>query len=203
MNNSNLVITITNNTDKKIYTSFLAPGDSDKGAQQITTDSSTSSWQPPVLQAATNCKCDAGSYSCDPSKTQLTIPIKIDSAGGAKPWSTIYFSYSPGYLGGNDGTFDSIPVNFSWTTTQAQDPQYDLGATYTSCNSNATPYIEYIIIGILFVASIALIVISILLKNKLWIVGLSLLLISIILVIIVMKRGKRTARTPGLEKNFI
>lgn len=183
MAESNLVITITNNTDKKIYTSFLAPGDSDKVvSQRITTDSSTSSWQPPVLQAATNCKCDAGSYSCDPSKTQLTIPIKIDSSGGAKPWSTIYFSGSPGYQGGNDGTFASIPVNFTWTATQGKDPQYSIGATYTSCKSpHRTPYIEYIIIGILFVASIALIVISILLKNKLWIFGVSLLLISIIL----------------------
>lgn len=189
MAESNLVITITNNTDKKIYTSFLAPGDSDKVvSQRITTDSSTSSWQPPVLQAATNCKCDAGSYSCDPSKTQLTIPIKIDSSGGAKPWSTIYFSGSPGYQGGNDGTIDSIPVNHTWDATQSEDPQYSIGTTYTTCNNSMT---SYIIIGILFVASIALIVISILLKNKLWIVGVSLLLISIIILVISFPRRER------------
>tara|TARA_Y100000389_G_scaffold109509_1_gene106563 strand:+ start:1465 stop:2055 length:591 start_codon:yes stop_codon:yes gene_type:complete len=181
MSESNLVITITNNTDKKIYTSFLAPGDSDKVvSQRITTDSSTSSWQPPVLQAATNCKCDFGSYSCDPSQTQLTIPIKTDSSG-VSPWSTIYFSNSPGYQGGKDGTFDTIPVNHTWDATQAQDPQYSIGANSTSCKSpHKTPYIQYIIIGILFVASIALIVISILLKNKLWIFGVSLLLILVI-----------------------
>lgn len=188
MAESNLVITITNNTDKKIYTSFLAPGDSDKVvSQRITTDSSTSSWQPPVLQAATNCKCDAGLYSCVPSKTQLTIPIKIDSSG-AKPWSTIYFSHSPGYQGGNDGTIDSIPVNHTWDATQSEDPQYSIGTTYTTCNNSMT---SYIIIGILFVASIALIVISILLKNKLWIVGVSLLLISIIILVISFPRRER------------
>ena len=78
MTENNLVITITNNTDKKIYTSFLAPGDSGKVSQRITTDSSTSLWQPPVLKAATNCSCTDGLYTCVSSQTQLTIPIKID-----------------------------------------------------------------------------------------------------------------------------
>lgn len=181
MTESNLVITITNNTDKKIYTSFLVPGDSGKVSQRITTDSSTSPWQPPVLQAATNCRCDNGLYTCVPSTSQLTIPITNINSSGAKPWSTIYFSHSPGYQGGDDGTFDNIPISHTWNSTQLEDPQYSIGdPVQRICNSSATPYI---IIGILFVASMALIVISILLKNKLWIVGVSLLLISIILAI--------------------
>lgn len=196
MTENNLVITITNNTDKKIYTSFLAPGDSGKVSQRITTDSSTSLWQPPVLKAATNCSCTDGLYTCVSSQTQLTIPIKIDSSGAkpsANPWSTIYFSHSPGYQGGNDGTIDSIPINHTWDATQSEDPKYSIGQRDSDgpCKRSATPYI---IIGILFVASMALIVISILLKNKLWIVGVSLLLISIILAIILQSNKRKIRR---------
>jgi hypothetical protein len=61
------------------------------------------------------------------TETKQTIAIPVTLVGNSMvPSSIIYFSFSPGYAGGNDGAFDSIPVNYSFHVDKYNPPTYNL-----------------------------------------------------------------------------
>lgn len=177
----NLILTVYNSTPNKIYTSFLASVKDGEDPVQITTDSGNK-WKPPVISPAQDCICDShGMHNCSSgsSQTQVMIPVvlipsSIPADQKYRPASTIYFSFSPGYAGGKDGTFDSIPV----TTTFPVDgkPSYTIQGT-VKCKSNPVLAIVLFIVAVLaLVLTVAGLVLH---KPALWIPGIVLLVIGL------------------------
>lgn len=171
----NLILTVYNGTPNKIYTSFLASVKDGEDPVQITTDSSNK-WQPPVITPAQDCICDSnGIYQCNVrSKTEVMIPVVSLSDGKTYPASTIYFSFSPGYAGGKDGTFDSIPVTTPYT--EGDDHPYIIQET-VKCKSNPVLAIVLFIVAVLaLVLTVAGLVLH---KPALWIPGIVLFVIGL------------------------
>ena len=108
-------------------------------------------------------------------ETTQTIAIPVTRVGnGVVPSSIIYFSFSPGYAGGDDGAFDSIPVNHSFPVDSKVQPTYTLKNMNDKCKN-----IEgYVILAILLIISLVLIIIGIILHNKLWILGILFLILA-------------------------
>ena len=53
--------------------------------------------------------------------------IPVTSVGNSmRSECVIYFSFSPGYAGENDGAFDSIPVSYSFSVEKSKPPAYNL-----------------------------------------------------------------------------
>lgn len=173
---ANLTINIINNNNKKVYTSFLAKDENNKQIKQITTDSD-SKWKPPVLLAA-QCKCnphESQSLICKETTQRITIPV-TQVGNSMVPSSNIYFSFSPGYAGGNDGAFDSIPVNYSFHVDTHLPPTYNLKNMNDKCKN-----IEgYVFSAILLIISLVLIIIGIIRHNKLYLLGLLFLILTFI-----------------------
>lgn len=171
----NLTINIVNNNNKKVYTSFLIK-DENNQTQQITTDSQ-SGWKPPVLQAA-QCKCnthESQSMICKETTQTITIPV-ISDGNSMRPASVIYFSFSPGYAGGNDGAFDRIPANHNFNADNYEPPIYKLKNMNDKCKN-----IEgYVLLAILLIISLVLIIIGLISHNKLWLLGVFFLILAFI-----------------------
>lgn len=173
---NNLTINIVNNNNKKVYTSFLIT-DENNQFQQITTDSQ-SGWKPPVLQAA-QCECNPReSQSLICNETKQTVAIPVTRVGDSMvPSSIIYFSFSPGYAGGNDGAFDSIPVNYSFDVDKSKPPTYNLKNMNDKCKNID----GYVLLAISFIIiSLVLIIIGIIRHNKLWLLGVFFLILAFI-----------------------
>ena len=169
-----LTINIVNNNNKKVYTSFLT---TDEKNQKITTDSQQSRWQPPVLHAA-KCECDtreSQSMICTETKQTVRIPV-ISDGKSVTPASIIYFSFSPGYAGGNDGAFDSIPVNYSFVSN-GPPPTYNLKNMNDKCKNIGK---NVLIPILLLIISLVLIIIGIIRHNKLWLLGIFFLILAFI-----------------------
>ena len=172
----NFKINIVNNNNKKVYTSFLIT-DENNHSQQITTDSQTG-LKPPVLQAA-QCECNPReSQSLICKETTQTIAIPVTRVGnGVVPSSIIYFSFSPGYAGGNDGAFDSIPVNYSFIVDNYKPPTYNLKNMNDKCKNID----ENVLLAILLIIiSLVLIIIGIIRHDKLWLLGVFFLILAFI-----------------------
>lgn len=169
----NLTININNNNNQKVYTSFVVR-DKNNQPQQITTDSQ-SGWKPPVLQAA-QCECKlykSQSRICNETTQTITIPVRIDGQS-IRPASVIYFSFSPGYAGGNEGSFDSIPVNTSWSVASSTQPTH----TLKNMNAKCINIGEYVLFAILLIISLGLIIFGIIRHNLLWLLGVFFLILT-------------------------
>lgn len=175
-----LRINIVNNNNKKVYTSFITIDENNK-SQKITTDSQ-SIWQPPVLQAA-KCECnthESQAMICTETKQTVTIPV-IRRGNSAIPSSTIYFSFSPGYAGGNDGSFESIPENYSFLVYNDLQPTYNLKNMNDKCKNIGKNIGKNVLIPILLlIISLVLIIIGIIRHNKLWLLGVFFLILAFI-----------------------
>lgn len=169
----NLTINIKNNNNQKVYTSFVVR-DKNNQPQQITTDSQ-SGWKPPVLQAA-QCECNlpkSQSMICTETTQTITIPV-ISDGRNMRPASVIYFSFSPGYAGGNEGSFDSIPVNTSWSVASSTPPIY----TLKNMNAKCINIGGYVLCAILLIISLGLIIFGIIRNNLFWLLGVFFLIIT-------------------------
>jgi len=92
-----------------------------------------------------------------------------------RPASTIYFSFSPGYAGGKDGTFDSIPVTTPYQEG-APKPSYTIQGP-VKCKSNPVLAIVLFIVAVLaLVLTVAGLVLH---KPALWIPGIVLFVIGL------------------------
>lgn len=171
---ANLTINIKNNNNQKVYTSFVVR-DKNNQPQQITTDSQ-SGWKPPVLQAA-QCECNphkSKSMICKETTQTITIPV-ISDGRNMRPASVIYFSFSPGYAGGNEGSFDSIPVNTSWSVASSTQPIY----TLKNMNAKCINIGGYVLLAILLIISLGLIIFGIIRHNLLWLLGVFFLILAL------------------------
>ena len=193
-----LSITVKNPNNRKVYISFIDPYQN-----QITTDFQCNKkypicFIPPIIQEASNCKCDDYNQQIictTPSETQVKIPVVIYD-GLLKPLNTIYFSFNPGFMGGKDGTFDSIKISNTWPS-DVKDPYYDIitkhddDDNYCKNSQQMRVNIGMMIIFLVLISAIFMIIVGEKNKNKgLLIFGIILLSIDIIVFVRQIQIGK-------------
>lgn len=186
----NLTINIINNNNQKVYTSFVVR-DKNNQPQQITTDSQ-SGWKPPVLQAA-QCECNLNKYqymNCKETTQTITIPVIRDDRF-MRPASVIYFSFSPGYAGGNEGSFDSIPVHTRWSVESSSPPIYSLKNMNAKCTIIDR---YYALVAILLIISLGLIIFGIIRHNLLWLLGVFFLLLTFMVVFAIVRLNENSKK---------